>query len=369
MLTALREIRALRGDRPLTVDPRNGNRYRVLIQEAMGTTAYCFSTPVYNTDSRKLVCRRFEASGEALLFTGSNATVTAYKSQIVLKNAEGSACIPLPLKNLTLQGDGLCAEGWEIKPTFNGVLVNVRRPSLKLTMSTDKPFGGVRSSTKSLAIMKEEFRPFLTVSSLWSTNQGRVFPTEMTSRSLDERTYEVELLARGGEALSFEINLYEPKLFQDTTVENLHADENNAFGGLAFLGRTAWHGEQWLYSRPDFSKIPELYAVRVKKVLLHLPCLYSTGAALAIGVPAARFCSFGSTWNNKIGQTGPLAAVHTNGKWATVELSHVLTHPAEQRLRYTEGFILRPQGEGEGFTAVATGDNYAFPPILEVQYI
>lgn len=368
MITAMREINALRGGH-FEIDPRNSNRYRILVKEEVGTTAYCFSTPIYNIDSRKLVARRFEEKGEAYVFTGSNATVTAYKNQLVLKNSEGSASVSMPVNGMKLRGDGLSADGWEIRPAFNGVIINVNQPSVKLTISVDQHFLHVRHCTKNFSIMQEEFRPFFGLSPLMATDkQGRVYPAEVTYTQTGDSTYEVEVKAMDGDTICFEANLYEPKLFQDTTVESARPDENNAFGGIAFLGRTKWMGEQWLYARPDFSKVPELYSAYVKKVLLHLPCLHSTGTKLSVFAPTARFCSFGSNWNNKIAQTEQLATTEAAGGYVTLDLTGIVSDPVECRLLYTEGLILKPGGIGENFAVIATGDNYALPQILEVQY-
>ena len=369
MVTAMREIAKLRGGKPFEVDPRNRNRYRLLVKENVGTTAYCFGTPIYNTDTRKLVVRNFEKVSDAFVFTGSNATVTAFKGQVVLKNNEGSASIWLPLDNMTLCEDHLCADGWEIHPTFNGVLIQVDSPSVRMKIRVDKHFHSIRYCTKSFAIMQEEFRPFLTLSPLVATDgQKQTFPIEVAYEQIDEYTYEVEVRAMEGDAVTFEVNLYEPKLFQDTTVESARPDENNAFGGIAFVGRTGWMGEQWLYARPDFSKIPELYSAYVKKVLLHLPCLGTTGTTLSVFAPVARFCSFGSTWNNKIDQIPKSAVASEKNGYVTMDLTDILTDPVERRMLYTEGLILKPFGTGNGFTAISTGDNYGLPPILEVRY-
>lgn len=173
--TALSEIRTLRGGRSFEIDPCNRNRYRVLLKENTGTTAYCFSTPIYNLNNRKLVFCRFDKSGDAFLFTGSNATVTAYKGQIVLKNTEGIASIRLFPKDFTLRDGMLCTEGWEIRPTLNGISVRVKRPSVVLKISTDKTFCGVRYNPKSFAVMQEEFRPFLTLSPLLATDNSGIF--------------------------------------------------------------------------------------------------------------------------------------------------------------------------------------------------
>lgn len=369
MVSAMREILNLRNGKLFEVDPNNSNRYRILVKENVGTTAYCFSTPIYNIDSRKLVIRRFEKTNDAYVFTGSNATVTAYKGLIVLRNTEGSASVHLPIDNMTLSEGNLEARGWEIHPTFNGVLLHADCPVLKFTIRADKPFHSIRHSSKSFAIMQEEFRPYLTLSPLWAGNaEKEVFPTEVLYEQIDQYTYQVELSAMEGNSINFEINLYEPKLFQDTTVESARPDENNAFGGIAFLGRNKWVGEQWLYTRPDFSKASELYSVYIKKVLLHLPCPYTTGTKLAVFAPVARFCSFGSTWNNKIAEIPKSAIASEQNGYVTVDLTDIITDPVERRLLYTEGLIFKPTGTDNGFTVISTGDNYVLPQILEVHY-
>ena len=71
----------------------------------------------------------------------------------------------------------------------------------------------------------------------------------------------------------FEANLYESKQIQDTTVESANPEVNNAFGGTAFIGNTTEFGEQWLYSRPDYSKFSELTDRQIIKAVLHMPKL------------------------------------------------------------------------------------------------
>ena len=73
------------------------------------------------------------------------------------------------------------------------------------------------------------------------------------------------------ECILFEINLYERKLFLDTTVESKNIGVNNAFGSIAFVGDTEQFGEQWLYSRPAFSLISELYEKSLNYAVLHIP--------------------------------------------------------------------------------------------------
>ena len=37
------------------IDQRNSNRYRVMVKESLGYTAYCFSTPIYSAYTRSLI--------------------------------------------------------------------------------------------------------------------------------------------------------------------------------------------------------------------------------------------------------------------------------------------------------------------------
>ncbi|MFR5865719.1 MAG: hypothetical protein ACLUFV_11535 [Acutalibacteraceae bacterium] len=50
------EIKVLRKGVPIRVDHRNANRYRLVLQEENGSsTAYCFSTPIYNLRTGKIL--------------------------------------------------------------------------------------------------------------------------------------------------------------------------------------------------------------------------------------------------------------------------------------------------------------------------
>ena len=166
----------------------------------------------------------------------------------------------------------------------------------------------------------------------------------------------------------FEMNLYEPKLFQDTTVESMHPDKNNAYGSIGFIGKTKQHGEQWLYSRPDFSKISDLTSSRIDKVLLHIPVLNGSLENVEVYIPEKRFCSFGSTWNKKVNSSGKVASSNNNGRYITIDVTSMFTNRSEQILEYNEGLILKkPKGKND-FIAISTGDCYFSPQILEIKF-
>ena len=99
-----------------------------------------------------------------------------------------------------------------------------------------------------------------------------VAPAILESNQEEPGTFVLSIIPQSPYAkfVVFEINLYEQKLFQDTTVESQNADSNNVYGGTAFLGETTAFGEQWLYSRPDVSKLADLAGRGISKAVLHM---------------------------------------------------------------------------------------------------
>ncbi len=358
-------IRTLRGGKDFTIDTNNRNRYCVLVKEPYGRTAYCFSTPIYELQSRKLVNLQFVPTLDGEVFQGSHGCVTVKGNQVVLKNDNGVVWVTLP-------------SDAQLRPTLNGVAVtaatSAKKPFVKVKLRVDKPFLQVRANEKYFAFMQEEFRPFASLSALYAKDVAGFHPAKVAYEKMDEGNYAVTVSATGTNSavgqtqVCFEVNLYEPKLFQDTTVESRHPEENNAFGSVAFLGRTAEFGEQWLYSRPDFSKISEFYRVPVRQVLLHLPRYSSEEAKLAVFAPQARFCSFGSNWNNKIPHVEVAATLDSDKNYYTIDITPLVVERSDGTLRHVEGLILKPSETGSGFAAIATGDNYDRPQILEIRY-
>jgi hypothetical protein len=171
-----------------------------------------------------------------------------------------------------------------------------------------------------------------------------------------------------GNAVMFEINLYEPKLFQDTTVESKNPGENNAFGSTAFIGDSETFGEQWLYSRLDYSKISEVVGREIRKVILHIPQYNDSRVALDVFTPVQRFCSFGSTWDNKIAYAAKTAESSAMQRYHNLDLTALLTDRRNHSFIMPEGLVLKSKIKGSGYAAVATGDNYFTPQILEINY-
>lgn len=370
MNTILSEIKYLRGMQEFLIDQRNSNRYRVMVKEKLGHTAYCFSTPIYNTDTRKLIRLDFTKTKSGYIFKGSNGTISVCQNRCVLEGKDGRVIIMLNNSPMVQGNKNFISSPIIVLPTLNGLRFVVNGRTLKFTLKSETKQEGIRFTPSCLSIMREKFKPFLSVSSLYASNgKGDYAPVEMKYSDKGNQTYELEFFhdIQNGR-FSFEINLYEPKLFQDTTVESVHPDKNNAYGSIGFIGKTKQFGEQWLYSRPDFSKIPDLTSDRIDKVFLHIPILNGSSDNVDVYIPQKRFCSFGSTWNKKVNASGKVASSNNNGRYITIDVTSMFTNRNEHILVYNEGLLLKKPKSKNNFIAISTGDCYSAPQILEIKF-
>ena len=374
MVSVLNEITKLRNTKPLALDYSNTNRYRVVLNEPDGSkTAYYFTTPVYNNKTRKAVDLQFHKKTGAFYSIGSNANIT-YSDKIRMENAEGYCLVNLNRnvspysKNQLVCGDGF------LSPTTNGFVYRVScqgNKGLSFELEVGKPYMEIRANNKYFSLMSERFRPFVTVSCIGTTNERGVViaPAKISYQKMTDRKYRctVSPCSSLGKMVMFEINLYEAKLVQDTTVESANPKTNNAFGSTAFIGNTSEYGEQWLYSRPDFSKLSDLSDNKILKAVVHLPKYNQSNVQLSAFRVAARFCSFGSTWDNKIASANSIADSLARDFYQDIDITTLFTDKFGRLMR-SEGIILRPRIKGAGFSAIATGDSYYAPQIYEINY-
>ena len=95
MNSILNEITRLRKGKPLAIDRKNKNRYRIVTFESDGSkTAYYFSAPIYNNKSKKLIDKTFELQDTIAQLTGSNSKIT-FLNNIRMTNADGFCTISL----------------------------------------------------------------------------------------------------------------------------------------------------------------------------------------------------------------------------------------------------------------------------------
>lgn len=374
MTSILNEITELRKGKPLAIDYKNSNRYRVVVLESDGSkTAYYFTAPIYNVRTRKAVDMKFFCQGSDICATGSNADITIGE-MIRLKNSEGACCLSLAERTVLISDHEVACGKGRFYPTTNGIAIrSACRDEIPYTFSIDvsKPFMEVRANDRCFALMSEKFRPFVAISCIGTEDaSGNVIaPARISYQKLTDRKYTITVTScsKLGKAVLLEANLYEPKLFQDTTVESMNPKTNNAFGGIGFLGTTKEYGEQWLYTRPDFSKMPELSDKKILHAILHLPRLNRSNIQLNIAKASARFCSFGSTWENKIAELTSLPDPQIAGRYIDLDLTKLITDKYG-RLTVSDGLILKAKKKDFGFSVIATADNYLFPQIFEINY-
>ena len=364
----LTEIKYLRNMQNFLIDSHNSNRYRIIVKEPVGYTAYCFSAPIYNIHTRKLVHPYFERTHTNYSFVGSNGTVFVKDNECIFQNQDGRAIITFN-EQIVTENEHIIQSNVSVSPTLNGLLFTVNSNNLKFILKSEAKQDGIRYSSNSFSLMKEVFKPFISVSALYaSDDKESLSPVEISYKHLSDQSYEVCLFhgIQNG-IFTFEINLYEPKLFQDTTVESIHPDSNNAYGSIGFIGKTTQFGEQWLYSRPDFSKIPDLLSEQIDHAFLHIPLFSNNSNNIDVFIPEKRFCSFGSTWNTKVNAATKFKSVNSNNRYLTIDATPLFTNRTDRTLVYNDGLILRKQKDST-FTAISTGDCYFAPQILEIKF-
>ena len=193
--------------------------------------------------------------------------------------------------------------------------------------------------------MKEKFLPFVTVNCVYVTDgsESNIASAELAMKKHSELQYWLRMTStvENASMLNWEINLYEPKLMQDTTVESRRPNENNVYGNVAFIGHSPAHGVQYLYSRFDFSKIKVNVEKRMKRVLRCVPYYMAGDQEFRIAAPFQRFCSFGSNWENKASADTIGASWWRSNKCFVFDLTHhLLTN--EGKFKENNGIVLSP---------------------------
>ena len=366
----LKEIKYLRGMNDFIIDKRNSNRYRIIVKESIGNTAYCFSAPIYNIKTKALVQTSFAPSKGGALFKGSNGLISVNQSHCIFENQNGRCIISMSDVPKIYDDQAISKSNVSITPTLCGLRFTAKGNNLRLQLKSETKQESIRFNSSCFSVMREKFKPFLSIASLYARDEsGRVLPVKIKYQDNGNQTYDISLFHAGKSGVFlFEINLYEPKLFQDTTVESAHPNVNNAYGAVGFIGRTKQFGEQWLYSRPDFSKIPDMVYERIEKVFLHIPVLNGSSENIDVYIPEKRFCSFGSTWNKKIKSSPQITVSNNNGRYLTIDVTTIFVNRTDRTLIYNEGLILKkPKGKND-FIAISTGDCYSAPQILEIKF-
>lgn len=369
------EVQKNRSERTFTIDYHNSNRYCLVLQEIDGSkTAYYFSTPIYNRDTRKLIDISFRLTNGNICTTGSNSQITLADS-VLMTNVEGSCSIKLPQNCDFVSSKEARCGNITLNPTVNGVVFKCaikKNEKNCFIVNVAEPFLNIRANDRCFALMRERFKPFVVFSCIGAADKTGdiIAPAKIEYQKLTDNKYRLEFSSTSpmAEYIIFEANLYENKLFQDTTVESKNPTMNNTFGSVAFLGNSLAYGEQWLYSRLDYSKISEIMDKRIRKAVLHIPKLSKGQTQLSATNVKARFCSFGSNWSNKIASGEPISDSSVSTSYQSLDITNLLVEPRTGTITQSEGMILRTRDKSNEFSVITTGDSYYCPQILEVNF-
>ena len=370
MVSILQEITQLRNGRSVVVDRNNRNRYRIVTNEPDGTkTAYYFSVPIYNIITRKAVDLKFCKKDDSIQLVGSNANINI-SNLICMENSHGTCQISLN-SQLTYASELEVRYGKTIlRPTTNGVFFKTVGPTT-FTIQVASPFLKIQATEKYLAFMQNKYQPFVTVSCIGASNGSDevTTPALIKYQILDECQCAVTVSPAdpNNNCLMFEINLYEEKLVQDTTVESGNPRKNNVFGGTAFIGTTKCFGNQWLYSRFDFSKLSDLADRHIIQAVMHFPKYNQNKTILRAFNVLARFCSFGSNWDNKVATAGFISDSVYSHHYQNLDFTRLLADKSTGKLIQSEGIVLFSPFVGN-FSVISTGDSHYKPQILEINF-
>lgn len=126
------------------------------------------------------------------------------------------------------------------------------------------------------------------------------------------------------------------------TVESKQSKANNVFGSVGFIGVSEEFGEQWLYSRPDFTRMSELFDKRISRAVLHIPYRNNTAIDLVAYRLSSRFCGFGLLWEIKIAAASFLANGQQRNGYLDIDLTSLVSD-CYGRFAHSEGFLLKTE--------------------------
>ena len=349
-------------------------RYGFSFSAKNGEERACFYTvPIMSQTS--LVKKRFVKADRSFVFRGSNANVTVLSSGILLQNTEGEFSLSWAQgQNFVLSEDArfLYSEDLTVYPTANGVCVTQDyQDALYFTLKCrSKRKGNIRMNSKCFAYMKEKFRPYMIFNAMCAIDKEKTkfVGAELGMKQESDTKFRFRMRATDPLAvkLMWEINMYEPKPIQDTTVESRRPKENNAYGDVSFLGHTKDHGTQYLYTKFDFSRIGLASNKAIDRVLLHIPYYGPSCGGVRVFAPAGRFCSFGSNWSNKKSVNHVTVNSGQSNNCLVLDLSQYLIDQ-HGKIKENTGIVICPEKDSEN-TVFATADNYFTPQMIEIHY-
>ena len=342
------------------------------------TTAYCFSVPVSNKNRPISLCFSNQKGDSVFYGTSSKIIIN---DKILIQDLYGNIEMHAPWKIFMRMKDKIHMhfddkselDSSVIIPTFNGL-------AMKIPISKIGKFGfnirldltpTIKSNGKYLSFRYIKNNSRLTISCIgtFDSDNKLIAPCEIRCKPVDEKNYKVSILPmdKDGKYVFFEMNIQEPKLFLDTTVESKNPRKGNTFGSVAFIGNSKFYGETWLYTKLNFNELKKLEGKRIEQAIMYIPNLSQRKLLLSASPVSAYFCSINSTWENKIAILDSDTELNVNSSYYKFDITEYVKQ-SSLGLMYANGFAIKAKSRVNGFVAISTGDSYYAPQILEIKY-
>lgn len=367
-------IKQIRKETNLDISDNKVCRHCIDIREKDAMVSYLFSLPVRREKDGVLCETYWGKRGKTWEAEGAMFDVRIKVScdKIILSQPRKSYTLILPCQQSWKERDNeLYSENMRISLNPNGVTMscNITDKSIKMQLQTDRPIYEVRGNGRYFAFMSQRFKPGATISALYFKGKGDTFyPVKLSYDKVDIDKYELEweFLGESQGEFVFEYNLYEEKLFQDTTVSEAFIWENNVFGTTAFLGRSKTLGEERLYIKPRFDLLNQYRSCDIQSILLLIPKIAKDCPEIEAYRMDKRFCSFGSNWGNKVPHSRYCIPVTQDADNIVLDLTECMVENG--KLKFFYGILIKCVEQTMSYGVVATGDCLSFPIILEVRY-
>ena len=362
------------------LDP--SNPYKITLSDAGHLDAFYFGTKIFKSNGQ-LVDQMFDYCEDIhahVYEVCGGKQVCVYHNRIELHDGGEILSISFPSGVKLFYPQKMTSHQTDcvsVHASLNGVALQIRvsEPTLTMRIETTSAYPKLRMNDRYCAWMRQDFVPFVYLSALYGINdQGVPSSVEYTLYKKNDKQF--DLVWSGFDKIKeyvIEINFHEQKLFQDTTVESINPNVNSVYGASAFIGHTERYGTQWLFSKTTFPILEDLRDKRLSQVIWHIPVLHTaTNGIIEMHPLARRFCSFGTTWMNRVSENNQTAINFESqlAGYLSADVTALYRDDHTGTLKYFDGNLLRlSSDEKHEYTLITTGDSSMYPHILEVRLL
>lgn len=342
------------------------NRYLIKFQERDGSISEIyFSVPIRNQQTNDIIQAKFTNTDHYYKYSGSNMQLSINNNKIKFNNDKANPIVTLTDNYINKRNEKLIYLRSTISPTLNGLLFDISERQYTLNIYSVLPFD-LRINDRFVAMLGNDGKPFITISCLGAYSANNIFMgvSNIKYDRNDQHNLSVTVYHNNPNTTHFlfEINMFEEKIFEDTTVESKNPTLNNIYGSLAVVGNSGQYGDQWLYSKINMTKL-NTNNKKMRSLTLFYPQHDKSDNICSAHKLEKSFCSFGSIWNNKIDLSSVSAQMTAQNGFYYVDVSDMFIN--KNALPHALAYVIRSKTHG---APLSTGDSYAYPPFMIINY-